>query len=127
MKSRAEEAIRRLIEQGHVMSKNDAAALVFCDHRTAQRVFSKLHAEKIVYIAAWEPVYRQTIPVFKKGPGKDKAKPKPLSDKLRKRRLRKENPEFCMQEALKKRQKRFLEKQQKLGVQAYELQIETTQ
>ena len=114
---RVERAILELLEQGHAMSKHDAAARVFCDQRTAQKILVKLHSERKIFIVRWEPSYQQLIPVFSKGTNKNKPKPKPISNKVRLRNKRRTDPEFCIREAMRKRQKRFLEKQQKLGDQ----------
>jgi len=110
MVPRVELAILKLIEEGHLISKIDASTMAFCHNRTAQRILGKLHAEGRVIIKEWQSIYHQKIPVYGKGPGKNKPKPKPITNKARMRRNRKD-PEFCMNEAFKKRHKRFLKRQ----------------
>ena len=73
----------------------------YVHQRTAQRALQQLHEHGLVHIAAWVPIYRQRVPAYRAGTGKDALKPKPVSNKMRMRRRRKD-PEFYMDERLKR-------------------------
>lgn len=68
------------INEGKSISKYDAAELVPCHHRTAQRVLAKMHKERLIRICGWHPIYHQMTAVFclKQG-GRDISKPKPIT------------------------------------------------
>ena len=107
MKSRVREFALNTLERGAQLSKYDLMIQAHCDQRTAQRVLKRLHEETLVRVVKWVSAYRQKIPVYAYGSGKDKMKPK-RDEKARMRRLR-ADPEYAMLESMKKRRKRAVE------------------
>jgi len=99
-----------LLNAGKVICKYDLAAIAHCDQRTAQRALKKIHASRCgVRISRWVPIYRNTIPMYFKGPGIDMPKPaaKTGAERARKRRR---NPEVRWDEMMAKRAKRLHER-----------------
>lgn len=107
MRPRVELRARSLLSEGRAMTKYDLAELAHCDQRTAQRVLSKLEG---IYVERWVPVYQQMIPEYRLGYCKDAPKPKGMTPTQRSRKRRKD-PEHRIQEAMQKRAKRFIERQ----------------
>ena len=62
-----------LLNSGEILSKYDLAKKAYCDHRTAQRILSKLTG---IYVCSWRRHVNKHIPVYKKGNKYDKSKPK---------------------------------------------------
>ena len=103
MKPRVRTDILARLEAGERLCKHDVEN---CDQRSAQRALSKLHEQKLIHIVRWVSSYKQKIPVYALGIGRDAAKPRPISDRDRMRRMRKD-PDYCLGELLKKRAKRL--------------------
>lgn len=110
MKSIARPKIIAKLLRGGRHSKYDMATYVPCTEHTAQRLLKALHDEGLVYIAGWAPIYRTRIPEYAWGKGRDVPKPHPISDAKRKRELRKNDPEYRLNELMKKRAKRARER-----------------
>ena len=109
--------ILNAIQSGRVMSKYEAAKVVPCHHRTAQRIFDRLHKEKLVSICAWERVYHQHIAVYcLKHNKRDEQKPAPITPLESTRRYR-ANPEKRIKEANRKRAKRLIESTHRFNAQ----------
>lgn len=105
MKSRVRETALKLLADGQRMTKYDLAASAPCDPKTAQRTLTALRSELLIRVAKWVPVYRQKIPMYVLGKGRDRRKPKPLSGQER-MRIRRTDPSYSMSELMKKRAKR---------------------
>ena len=105
MKSRVRDATEKLMLAGQKMTKYDVAVEAHCDQRTAQRVLAALHAAGKIRITRWVSIYRQKIPLYVFGLGKNAKKPAPISGKSRLRRVR-SDPAYCMEELMQKRAKR---------------------
>lgn len=72
VKPRVEMKAIELLNSGLLLSKYDLAEKAFCDHRTAQRILSKISG---IYIAHWKSHVNKHIPVYKKGNRRNKEKP----------------------------------------------------
>lgn len=97
------------INSGKQISKYDAAELVPCHHRTAQRVLSRMHKERLIRICDWHPVYHQRVAIYcAKNGGRDISKPKPITAVEATRRYR-SKPEKREQIIKQKRAKRIIE------------------
>ena len=57
-------------------TKYDLAKAAPCHQRTAQRVWKKLHKERVVTVIKWVQHYRHMIPVYGQGTTQPKPKPK---------------------------------------------------
>lgn len=109
--------IANAINEGKRISKYDAAKLVPCHHRTAQRALKKMHSEGTIRVCDWQPVYRQLVPVYSlKYKLKDKAKPNPIKpiESNRKYRAKLENK---INISNQKRAKRIIDGAYRSGVQ----------
>lgn len=103
MKSVSYEKILAALESGKTLSKYDAADVVPCDQRTAQRTLAKIHKEGKIHISAWVPHRHIKIPAYAFGDGKDKPKPKPIPrSKIRKKYLSKKGEEINRRKRLKR-------------------------
>lgn len=109
MKSVAYEKIIAAINEGKSISKRDAAELVPCHHRTAQRILGKLHKERVLRICDWQPYYKQRIAVYcLKNGGRDISKPPPIPAVEATRKYR-ANPDKREQIIKQKRAKRIIQ------------------
>lgn len=92
-----------LLLDGERLTKYVLAEKAPCHHRTAQRALRHLSEQcGIVNVVAWVPHMNQHIPTY----GfclTMKRKPRAMSGKERARRCRRENPEICIDEMLRKR------------------------
>lgn len=95
------------LKSGRKLSKHDAAALVPCHQRTAQRVLTKLHKDGSVKIVGWVEQYYQKIPAYLWGKGEDKPKPAPLTPAEKNRRYL-SNPEIKDIELKRRRARRII-------------------
>lgn len=115
MRSRVEQRALDLLRAGRVLTKYDLAALAHCDQRTAQRVLARIHAGTVgIRIAMWVSIYTQSIPAYAEGRVSDARKPRPQSSAQRARRRRRD-VEVQIDEAMKKRATRFLERHTHAG------------
>lgn len=105
----AELKIRERLQKGEALTKYEAAKVVPCHHRTAQRVLSKLHRSKLVFIQSWETSNNQRIGKYSWGSAKDVAKPAPLSRSQLTKNYR-SRPEVSEKISLKKKAKRMVKK-----------------
>lgn len=78
MKSVSYEKILAALESGKHLSKYDAADIVPCDQRTAQRMLAKIHKEGKIRICEWRTNYQHKIPVYSVDSVRDVKKPKPV-------------------------------------------------
>lgn len=102
----------KLLNEGHVISKYDLAAMVHCDQRTAQRMLARIHGARICRIARWVSIYHHWIPVYKLGKGTDCPKPRALTHAELVARRRK-NLEVRWEEMMQKRLKRLRERSER--------------
>ncbi len=93
MRSVSYEKILAALQQGEVVSKYDAAKLVPCDQRTAQRTLAKIHKEGKIRVLQWRDHYQQKIPVYTFGVGDDAVKPKAIPRKRYIKKYREKNRE----------------------------------
>lgn len=93
MRSISYEKILAALQQGESVSKYDAAGLVPCDQRTAQRTLAKIHKEGKIRISDWRDHYQHKIPVYVFGEGEDAVKPKPIPRLSYLKKYRKKNKE----------------------------------
>lgn len=93
MRSVSYEKILSALQQGQSVSKYDAADLVPCDQRTAQRTLAKIHKEGKIRVLEWRDHYQHKIPVYTFGFGNDAAKPKAMKRKYYVKKYREENRE----------------------------------
>lgn len=100
------------INKGRVLNKYEAAQLVPCHHRTAQRMLHKLHKQKLLTICAWEPVYHQQMPVYCLKNEKEDAYRPPRITPLEAVRRYRAKPEKKLKEINQKRAKRLIKKVQ---------------
>ena len=104
--------ILQAIQKGRVLNKYEAAEIVPCHHRTAQRTLDKLHKQKLLTICAWEPVYHQQMPVYcLKNENEDAYRPARVTPLEAVRRYR-SNVENRLKERNQKRSKRLVKKAQ---------------
>ena len=97
------------IHSGKQISKYDAAELVPCHHRTAQRVLARMHKERLIRICDWHPIYHQMTAVYcLKNSGRDISKPKPVTAVETTRRYR-AKPEKREKIIKQKRAKRIIQ------------------
>jgi hypothetical protein len=115
MKSRVMPAIYRLLQAGFELDKNSAAAMAYCDPKTAQRVLAHLWLVKEIHISGWEREHGAPIPSYKFGAGRDAKRPDPLTYR-EKRARRRADPVAREQEAAVKRWQRSVGKVVRLGV-----------
>lgn len=109
MKAVVYEKVLSAINEGKSISKYDVAKLVPCHHRTAQRVLSTMHKQRLIRICDWLPVYHQRVAIFcAKNGGRDISKPKPITAVEATRRYR-SKPEKREQIIKQKRAKRIIE------------------
>lgn len=102
---------------GERLTKYDLAEKAPCHQRTAQRVLSHIAEQcRVVSVVAWVPFRNQRIPAYGFGLT-SKRKPRAMSGAERARRRRRENPEVCIDEMMRKRAIRNKEKLMK-GKQA---------
>lgn len=109
MKAIAYQKIMEAIQSGKQISKRDAAELVPCHHRTAQRILGKLHKERVLRICDWQPYYKQRIAVYcLKNGGRDIRKPPPISavEATRRYRAKPDKQEMIIKQ---KRAKRIIQ------------------
>lgn len=103
MRSISYEKILAALQTGKRLSKYDAAEVVPCDQRTAQRTLAKIHKEGKIHISTWVPHRHIKIPAYAFGEGKDKPKPKPIPrSKIRERYLSKNREELNRKKRLKR-------------------------
>jgi hypothetical protein len=91
------------MEKGVHLSKYDVAERVFCHHRTAQRVLKKLHEEEFCKISGWAKANQSWIPVYSIGVKRDKKMPKPLTPAEISKRYKEANPEYVLNEAIRRK------------------------
>ena len=95
-------------------TKYTFADLVYADQRTVQRILRDLHREGYVRISGFAQHYKKLIPIYSKQsqefPLQDAKAPKPIPERVRVKKYRASNPEFCIREAAKKRKKRAEQK-----------------
>ena len=115
MQARCLPAITKLLESGARLDKNDAAELVHCHPKTAQRILAHLWLEGYIHIASWRREHGSPIPAYLWGAGKDKAKPKAYSTTERAAR-RRSDPKVREKEAFDKRAARSVGRKVTLGV-----------
>jgi hypothetical protein len=106
----AEQRARTLIAEGRHLCKYDLAAAVPCTQENARRVLLKLHRIGEVSIVAWIHFYQMPIPVFGPKAGKDKPRPRALTQAQKAKRWRRNNPEAVIAEVMEKRRKYRLTK-----------------
>ena len=78
MRAISYEKILAALQTGKRLSKYDAAEVVPCDQRTAQRMLAKIHKEGKIRICEWRTNYQHKIPVYSVDQAKDVKKPKPV-------------------------------------------------
>lgn len=108
MISVATEKILRALQDGRRLSKYDAAEMVPCHQRTAQRVLTRLHKEGAVRIVGWASPTHIKVPEYLWGKGKNKPKPKPLTG-AEKNRRRLSDPDIRERVLLQRRAKRIIQ------------------
>jgi hypothetical protein len=100
--SRIEPKIRAVLATGMHVTKYTMADLAPCHQRVAQRVLTRLHREGEIHISRWASSYQTPIPVYVVGPGKDKAKPKPLTPAEISQMYRNRHPEVRIRDKAKR-------------------------
>jgi hypothetical protein len=117
MRSRVELMALELMAGGARLSKYDLADAAQCDQRTAGRMLARIHKAGIgVRICGWVSIYRAWIPTYRKAPGVDVVRPKPMSGAERARRRRRD-AEVRWNEMMIKRGKRLLERSARILTQ----------
>ena len=107
---RVRPAIQVALLSGVNGTKYTFADLVYADQRTVQRILRDLHREGYVRISGFAQHYKKLIPIYSKQSQEfqlqDAKAPKPIPERVRLKKYRASNPEFCIKEAAKKRKKR---------------------
>lgn len=102
MNSRIEPKIRAVLATGVKVSKYTLAELTPCHQRVAQRVLSRLHRQGEIHIVGWVGVHQTPIPQYVFGPGRDVAKPAPLTPAEIARMYRNRHPEVRLRDKAKR-------------------------
>lgn len=112
--ARVKPALKVALKEGVCGTKYSFADIVFADQRTIQRYLRDLHREGFVRISGYAYHYKQLIPIYslqsQEFPLQDAKPPKKVSAKVAQRKYRAANPEFCIRQNAKKRQKRAEQK-----------------
>jgi hypothetical protein len=109
MKSRVGKKALSLLETGLALHKYTLATKAYCDIRTSYAALKRLHKLRLIYICGWHERPFSRIPIYALGNKVDKPKPSPMTIE-EKNRKRLNDPEYMINEMMRKRAKRIIER-----------------